>query len=791
MTARGSAQRPRRPLAIASCFAVLALCATQAVQAGTSGAGPGIIPYPLSITPGVGAFSLPSQVTFAVPSGDRAARQAALELKEYLAGPTGLTFAVAHGRPMAGTIALVRAPAAELGPEGYRLTVTPERVMIAAAGAAGWFYGGITLWQLIRWTGDDRLVDGQVVEDRPRFAWRGLMLDSARHFQSPAFIRRFLDGMALHKLNVLHWHLTDDQAWRIEIRKYPALTAVGAFRVPAGPAAAADIDPLTGAPRRYGGYYTQSDVRGLVAYAARRHITIVPEIDLPGHTSAAIASYPELGVHPGVVPRVPSDWGVYAHVLTPTEHTFRFLADVFDEVVGLFPGPYVHIGGDEVLADEWQQSAEVRARTAALGLATGAELRHYFARRVEKMLRARGRRAVGWDEILEPRLSKQAVVMSWRGSAGASAAARQGNDTVMAPDPDLYLDHRQGTAADEPPGRAAVISVRDIYGFDPVPTGVDETQSRHLLGVQANLWTEHVRTETRAALMVFPRAAALAEVGWSSRARHDWTGFQRRLASTFAHYRKLGLPFDESLFTVTGITDYDRGGPTAHVTLIRQAEYGDVRYTLDGSDPTAASPEYRGPLTVSLPQELRAASFIGSERVSTPRTLHVDTERALRRGSHDLKLCTSAVALALEDDAPLTGPRAVFLMDIENPCWIYPAARLRGVTAVVAAVGQVPFNFQIGADRERMHFATPQTSSGELELHLDDCNGEVYARMPLETALPNNAVTVLSVQPVRTIDGDHDLCIRFAQRGVDPLWALDWIELRTGAQPSGSGDAFR
>jgi hexosaminidase len=227
------------------------------------------------------------------------------------------------------------------------------------------------------------------------------------------------------------------------------------------------------------------------------------------------------------------------------------------------------------------------------------------------------------------------------------------------------------------------------------------------------------------------------------------------------------------------------------VALIRQAEYGDVRYTLDGSDPIAASPEYREPLTVLLPHELRAASFIGGERVSTPRTIQVDNERALHRGSHDLKLCTNSVALALEDDAPLTGPRAVFLMDIENPCWIYPAARLRGVTAVAAAVGQVPFNFQIGADRERMHFATPQTPSGELEVHLDDCNGEVYARMPLETALANPAVTVLPVQPVRTIDGDHDLCIRFAQRGVDPLWALDWIELRTGAQPSAAAGEFQ
>jgi hexosaminidase len=747
---------------------------------------PAIIPIPAAVVPAAGAFEFTGPLRVIVPPHDRAAGRAAHDLAELLAFPAGLPLVVRSTTGASGALVLVRAPSVALGTEGYRLTVTPRRITIAARDEAGWFYGGITLWQLLHASAGRTAVDGQVIDDRPELAWRGLMLDSARHFQSPAFVARLLDWMALHKLNVLHWHLTDDQGWRIEIRKYPALTAVGAFRVPAGPAAAADIDPQTGVARRYGGYYSQRDIRALVAHAAHRHITIVPEIDLPGHASAAIASDPALGVRPGLVPDVPSDWGIYSHVLAPDEATFRFLEDVFSEVLALFPGRYVHIGGDEVVPDEWLQSPHLAARLRQLGLHSPAELRHYFARRIEQFLRARGRRAVGWDEILEPGLSRTAVVMSWRGVAGAVAAARQGNDTVLAPDPALYFDHRQGTAAGEPPGRAAVVSLEDVYRFDPTPAALGAAR-RHLLGVQANLWTEHVRTDERVAVMAFPRLAALAEVAWSAPGRRDWPGFERRIAAALARYRAIGLPFDESLFAVTATTTYADDRRTATLALARQADFGEIRYSVDGTDPGPASPLYREPLPVTLPAEVRAASFAGAERLSTPRVFQASAALAGHRDSHELRLCTSAVALSLEDDAPLTGPRAVFLLDIENPCWIYPDADLGRAVTIAAAVGQVPFNFQIGADRARMQFARPVTQYGELEVRVDGCSGELYARLPLEPAVASNAVTVLPGQPVAAREGRHDLCLRFAQAGVDPLWALDWVELRAAPASAGTG----
>ena len=332
--------------------------------------------------------------------------------------------------------------------EGYSLIVSPERIVVSASDSRGLFYGAVTLWQLL---GSDSSAEIRIpavtINDSPRFRWRGLMLDSARHYQSPEFIKRFIDVMALHKLNVLHWHLTDDQAWRIEIKKYPKLTSVGAWRVPAGAAAAADIDPATGKPRLYGGFYSQDQVRDIVAYAALRHIAIVPEIDIPGHASAAIAAYPQLAVaDPSRVTnhesRPPSDWGVYPNLFNVEESTFAFLEDVLGEVAALFPGEYIHVGGDEAVKDQWKASARVQARMRELGVRDEAELQSHFIQRMEKYLNGRGKRLIGWDEILEGGLAPNATVMSWRGIEGAVAAAAAGHDAVLSPQPTLYFDYR-------------------------------------------------------------------------------------------------------------------------------------------------------------------------------------------------------------------------------------------------------------------------------------------------------------------------------------------------------------
>jgi hexosaminidase len=554
--------------------------------------------------------------------------------------------------------------------------------------------------------------------------------------------------MALHKLNVLHWHLTDDQGWRIQILKYPRLTSVGAWRIPAGGSG------------RYGGFYTQAQIRELVARAASRNITVVPEIDVPGHASAAIASYPALGVRPDELRAVPADWGIFKNVFAPTAASCDFLTDVLSEVLALFPSPFIHLGGDEVPATQGTPAVDVHACLA-------------------RFVVAHGRRVVGWDETLTPDLPRGAVVMSWRGLAGARAASAQGNDTVVAPDPQLYFDHRQGLAAWEPPGRLVPITLRDVYAFEPLAADLGAAQRAHVLGLQGNVWTEHVRTEQRVAAMAFPRLAAVAEVGWSQASARDWPDFERRMAVQVRRYRQLGLPFDESLFGVAARVDYAPDASSATVTLSHQAEFGDIRYTTDGTPPDSRSARYAAPFKVTPGMQVSAATFAQQEALSSSFRWQTYPGLAGRRSSVELSLCNAAVPLALEDAAPLHGPRAIFAVDIENPCWIWKGAELDAVGHLVAAVGQVPFNFQIGADRDRMRFARPTTAAGELLVHLDHCDGALYARMPLAPAHPANGVTVLPAAAVAPLHGMHDLCLQFAQRGPDPLWVLDWLELHT------------
>lgn len=443
------------------CAAVL-LCAVLAYSLPAAAASPAnVIPAPLQVSAQQGSFTL-SPDTVIVTGRDAAAQDSGAYLGELLRAAPGLALAVRASRvgpAAAHAVVLHLTPdLPELGAEGYELEVSPHGVEVTAHAAAGLFYGVVTLWQLCsaapRPAGDP-VVSALRIKDVPRFGWRGLMLDSARHFQSPEFIMQYLDWMALHKLNVLGWHLSDDQGWRLQIRRYPRLTSIGAWRVPAGRAAQRDTDPATGRPRRYGGFYTQADVRRIVAHAAARHVLLVPEIDLPGHASAAIAAYPALGVEGVKLAAVPADWGTYPNLFNVDESTFTFLENVLHEVMTLFPGPFVHLGGDEALKEQWRTSARVQARMRVLGVANEAALQGYFMGRLAKYLAARGRRAIGWDEILAGGAPAQAVVMSWRGLDGAIAAAASGHDTVLSPAPTLYLDNRQGGGPDEPPGAGA------------------------------------------------------------------------------------------------------------------------------------------------------------------------------------------------------------------------------------------------------------------------------------------------------------------------------------------------
>ena len=756
---------------------------------------PSIIPKPVSMTPGQGVFVLSPGTRILVPPNDPQARWIATWLSDLLKRSRGIELKVGeeNGETQAPAIHLTRGPDAPPGEETYGLTVAPGGTTVLAAGDAGLFYGAVTILQLATETDGHTSaipIAALSIQDAPRYPWRGLLLDSARHVQSPAFVEKFIDDMAVHKLNVLHWHLTDDQGWRLEIKKYPRLTDVGAWRVPAGQGPAQDIDRATHRPRLYGGFYTQAQVREIVAYAAQRHVTVVPEIDMPGHETAAVVAYPWLASTPHPPTSVPSDWGVYSNLLNPDTPTIGFLQDVLSEVIDLFPGPYIHVGGDEAVKDQWKASPQVQAQMQALGLTTEDELQSWMTGRMDAWLDQHGRWLVGWDDILKGGLTPHAVVMSWQGAAGAVAAAAQDHDAVLAADPTLYLDHRQNPSPDQPPGRGAVLTLKDIAGFDPAPPTLTDAQRGHILGVEGAVWTEHIRTEPRVEFMTFPRAAAIAELGWAAPgATQD---FLARMPAETARLRDLGVGAADSAYEPLVASDFDAKTSRATVTLSDESGDGDIRYTIDGSEPTPRSTRYDAPFAVAIPARLRAATFIGEEAMSHAIERRFDADTVRSRDSHELKTCSGKLDLSLEDDAPVNGPRAVFLVDILNPCWIYSGAELDGVSAIGAAVGQLPFNFQIGDAVNQIKFRAPATAEGELEVRLDNCDGERIAVLPLKPAVNNAAVTALPPVSIAPVVGKHDLCFTFTQKGVDPMWAIKTVDLLPQAKAAsrGLGDLF-
>ena len=725
-----------------------------------------VVPLPASVLPGDGHFRLQDGVRILAP--DARAVPSARYLADLLARTRDIRLDASDAPGPAGAIRLLLEPIQERSPEAYRLEVTPEGIDVRAADPRGLFYGAVTLWQLATADGaasGPAQISAIRIEDAPRFAWRGLMLDSARHYQPPATIRQFIDWMALHKLNVLHWHLTDDQGWRLEIRKYPELTRTGAWRRPAG----------AGGSQVYGGSYTQDEVREIVAFAASRHVTIVPEIEMPGHAQAAIASYPRLGT--GGTPPVSPDWGVHDWLFNADESTLAFLEDVLAEVLELFPGEFIHVGGDEAVKDRWRASPQVQARIRELGLAGEAALQGWFVARIGRFLDARGRRLIGWDEILEGGVPARAAVMSWRGTAGGIAAARAGHDVVMAPSPVLYLDHWQGNPVREPPGRPAIVSLEDVYRFEPVPAELTADERVRVLGAQVNAWSEHMRLPARLEHQVFPRAAALAEATWSPAESRDWASFRARLGAQFARYRRLGIRFADSAFAPGFTVAPPAVGGALNVMLSQQAPFGAIRVTLDGSEPTPRSTQYAGPFDAPAATTVRAAAFDGELRLSDTVSLTADAAALRRRTDEELGQCSGNLVLRLEDDAPAGDDRALFNVDIVDPCWIWRDVDLARGARFTAAVGQLPFNFQIGRDVQSIRRGDARTADGELELRTGDCRGEPVARIPLATAAGHPGVTVIGPVRIPPQPGRGDLCLRFARPGIDPIWGLEWVEL--------------
>jgi len=666
----------------------------------------GLIPTPSHSNGAVGTFRVAATTAVLFSGGEGAADVAQYFVELIKKQRPDLAFrAPKENTPATGSIAFVLAAGENgQGAEGYSLAVTPKGVTITARTPAGLFYGAVTLWQLITAEAMQGLsvdVPALRITDIPRFAWRGVMVDSARHFQSPEYIKQFIDWMALHKLNVLHWHLVDDQGWRLEIKKYPKLTSVGAWRVPSGQAPLTDIDTATGKPRQYGGFYTQDQVRDIVAHAAKRHITVVPEIEMPGHATAAVVAYPELGVTSKPPKAVPEEWGIFPTLFNIDDSTFTFLENVLAETIELFPSDYIHVGGDEALKDEWHASPKIQARMKELGIKDEHALQSYFIQRIGKFIDSKGRKLIGWDEILEGGLAPNATVMSWRGIDGAIAAAKAGHDTVLSPAPDLYFDHWQ-SAGDTSPGRSNTLSLKDVYLFNPLPAAIQPEQRKHVLGLQANLWAEFMRSEARVTYMAYPRVAALAEVAWSPPEQINWENFEKRLEPQLRRYATLGIGYARETPVVPG-----------------------------------------------------------------PR----------RRVSHDLEQCGGGYLLSLEDDAPIQGERAVFLVNISDPCWIWKGADLSQVKAIRATVGQIPFNFQIGGDAAKIPLHKPATKYGELEIRLDDCKGKVVASASLETAVSNFGLTPLPNIELPSQEGPHDICFTFTRAKVDPIWAIGSLEL--------------
>ncbi|MDP5279652.1 family 20 glycosylhydrolase [Sphingomonas sp. DG1-23] len=729
---------------------------------------PKLLPLPAELHAGQGALAVSAKTVLLVPAEDAGARIAAERLAALIAGSRGLKLAIGT-RSAGAPIRFVRAATGKA--ESYRLEVTPRGAVITAGDDAGLLYGAVTLWQAMTQAPGKGAVSIPAfgVADAPRFGWRGLMLDSARHFQSPAYVRQLIDWMAVNKLNTLHWHLVDDQGWRIEIKKYPKLTEISGWRHPA---------TAPGAPQlpKIGGFYSQDEIKAIIAYAAQRNITIIPEIEMPGHALAAIRAYPELGTGVPIPPGTESDWGVFPWLYNLDDKTFNFLENVLDEVIALFPSRYVHVGGDEATKEQWKGSAEIQARMKALGIKDETALQAAFMHQIGEHLTRRGRKLIGWDEILEgDDVPPDATITSWRGVEGAITAAKAGHDAVLSPSPTLYFDNRQGFSDSEPPGRGNLIDLKTVYGFEPVSAEIPAAQQHHVLGVQANLWAEHVRTEARSMWMLFPRASAVAEIGWSAKAARNYDGFVDRLIPQMERMRALKLEPASSAFAVTPDYGYAAGSDGATVALANQSGL-EMRYTLDGSAVTATSPVYRSPVTVRFPTQFKAASFHNGRALPGALAETVTAQRMRWRSDEMLKTCTRKVVLALEDDYPATGKRATFVTDIFNPCWLWEKAPVGDARQIAITVGQVPFNFQIGKDIDGIKFAAPATPEGEFEVRAGGCEGPRVATLPLAPAAGNPGLTRLTGALVPRA-GNDTLCVTYTAKGVEPMWAVDAIEL--------------
>lgn len=568
-----------------------------------------VIPLPQEINPNnQTSFTLTASAVISYPKGNTRLENVANLLAGYIETSTGNKLKVGAGESASGINLVI--DKAIVNKEGYVLTISSEGIRIAGATEAGVFYGVQTLRKSIPASKGKKNVEfaGVTITDAPRFGYRGMMLDVSRHFMPADSVKRYIDMLALHNVNRLHFHLTDDQGWRIEIKKYPKLTEIGSKRKET--VIGRNSGVYDGKP--YSGYYTQDELRDLVNYAQDRFITIIPEIDLPGHQQAALSSYPELGCTGGPY-EVWTQWGVSDNVICAgNDQAMQFLEDVLAEVIEIFPSEYIHIGGDECPKTVWEKCPKCQARINAQGIkadqhhSAEAYLQSYVISRMEKFVESKGRHIIGWDEILEGGLAPNATVMSWRGMEGGIQAAQQHHDVIMTPSSHVYFDHYQSTDTDlEPLAIGGFSSLERVYSFEPVPDILKEEEQKYIIGAQANLWREYIPTYSHALYMTLPRLAALSEVQWTSKEKKNYQSFLNRCAKLTDHYTLNGYNFAKHLFDVNAKLTTDTENGSLLISLSTLGD-GDIYYTTDGTTPTVKSNKYENPVVIKQDAHFQA-----------------------------------------------------------------------------------------------------------------------------------------------------------------------------------------
>jgi hexosaminidase len=773
--------RRNHRLILARAAVAIGVLAATASAASVSAPAWSLLPIPAVVRPaGSGTFDIGGGAGVAVRGTQDAAMAVVVDnFMQRVASVRGLTMRkIASGATPAAVTFYVRADAAVVGEEGYAITVGEQGIVVTARTARGAFYGSVTVWQLMTQPGWTRAAVAHVpygsIEDHPRFAWRALLLDSSRHYQDASDIKRLIDWMSLDKLNVLVWHITDDQGWRLPVPKYPDLSTKGACREAVG-----NDSEVSGSPAKpYCKVYSAAEIRDIVRYAAERYVEVVPEIDLPGHSQATIAAYPWLGVT-GKRPPVWTDWGVSPWLLNPNAKTLRFVDDVMDEVMRLFPSRYVSIGGDEADKQQWNASPEVNAQMRALKLASMDELQGWFMQQVATYLVEHGRTPVGWDDEVAAgvALPRAQVVMSWHGDHDervALAALRQGHDVVMTPQESLYFDHLQSGHPDEWAGPPPEVTLRQAYDTQLVPPGTNADEAKHIIGVQGGLWAEQMLSFEHIQHAAFPRIAALAELGWSVPPTHDWNGFLQRLPAELSRYRALGIDAADSAFAPTfGISRATDGG--MRVVLANQVDGGGIRYTTDGTEPVATSAMYTQPLALPAGTTLRVATFAADgSALAAARSILLDEATLSSRDGTALETCSGEPPSRLQGARPAHGPSPTYAVEIGNACWKWPNADVKGASRVTVTAEKLPWRY--GDEARGAQVLGGHVSDDAIEIRANRCDGPRLATLSLGHATPSGGQVHVETKLSAPIAADvHAFCVLATGDPRQGQWALGKI----------------